>query len=109
MQNNKIYTYVGFARRAGKFKAGLNAIKTVKKGVELLLICHTASPNAIKEAEKLSERFFCPLFKTVTFTVEEMMDKENCKLVAILDAELAKAIISNAGEDLEEISGGRNE
>ena len=29
--------------------------------------------------------------------------------VAILDYELAKAIISNAGEDLEEISGGRNE
>ena len=53
MQNNKIYTYVGFARRAGKFKAGLNAIKTVKKGVELLLLCHSASPNAIKEAEKL--------------------------------------------------------
>ena len=109
MQNNKIYTYVGFARRAGKFKAGLNAIKTVKKGVELLLLCHSASPNAIKEAEKLSERFFCPLYVAKTFTIEDMMDKENCKLVAILDAELAKAIISNAGEDLEEISGGRNE
>ena len=109
MQNNKIYTYVGFARRAGKFKAGLNAIKTVKKGVELLLLCHSASPNAIKEAEKLSERFFCPLYKTKTFMIEDMMDKENCKLVAILDYELAKAIISNAGEDLEEISGGRNE
>lgn len=109
MQNNKIYTYVGFARRAGKFKAGLNAIKTVKKGIELLILCHSASPNAIKEAEKLSERFFCPLYKTVTFTVEDMMDKENCKLVAILDYELAKAIILNAGEDLKEISGGRNE
>ena len=109
MQNNKIFTYVGFARRAGKFKAGLNAIKTVKKGVELLILCHTASSNAIKEAEKLSERFFCPMYKTITFTVEDMMDKENCKLVAILDYELAKAIISNAGEDLEEVSGGRNE
>lgn len=109
MQNNKIFTYVGFARRSGKFKAGVNAIKTVKKGVELLMLCKSASPNAIKEAEKLSERFFCPLYKTVTFTVEDMMDKENCKLVAILDAELAKAIISNAGEDLRDISGGRNE
>ena len=109
MQRNKIYTYVGFAKRAGKIKAGLNAIGTVKKGVELLILCHSASPNAIKEAKNLSERFFCPLFKTVTFTVEEMMDKENCKLVAILDRELAKAIISNAGEDLKEISGGRNE
>ena len=75
----------------------------------MLILCHSASPNAIKEAENLSERFFCPLYKTVTFTVEDMMDKENCKLVAILDYELAKAIILNAGEDLKEISGGRNE
>ncbi|MBR2337525.1 MAG: hypothetical protein IKA61_06250 [Clostridia bacterium] len=109
MQRNKIYSYVGFARRAGKFKAGMNAIKTVKKGVELLILCKSASPNAVKEAKNLSERFFCPLYMTKAFTVEEMVDKENCKLVAILDCELAKAIISNAGEDLEEISGGRNE
>ena len=109
MQKNKIFSYVGFAKRARKFRSGTNAIKTIKNGVFLILVCHTASPNAIKEAEKLSERFFCPLYKTKTFTIEDMMDKENCKLVAILDYELAKAIISNAGEDLEEISGGRHE
>ena len=107
MQNKKIFTYVGFSKRAGKLKTGTNAIKTVKKGVYLIIVCKTASANAIKEAEKLSNRFGCPLFITETFTVEELVDKENCKLVAILEPELAKAIILNAGEDLKEFSGGK--
>lgn len=106
MLKNKIFSYVGFAKRARKFRSGINAIKTIKSGVFLILVCNTASPNAIKEAEKLSERFACPLFQTKTFTVEELADKENCKVVAICESELAKAIILNAGEDLQEISGG---
>ena len=109
MQNNKIFTYVGFAKRAQKLKAGTNAIKTLKKDVYLMLVCETASPNAIKESEKLSERFGCPLYKTCGFTLENLINKENCKIVAILEPQLAKAIISNAGEDLKEVSGGKNE
>ena len=106
MINNKIFTYVGFSMRAGKLKTGVNAIKTVKKGIYLIIVCNTASANSVKEAEKLSSRFYCPLYQTVTFTVEELVDKENCKVIAILEQELAKAIIKNAGEDLKEFSGG---
>ncbi|MBQ7373568.1 MAG: hypothetical protein IJW64_03295 [Clostridia bacterium] len=100
MQNNKIFSYVGFAKRALKLKAGTNAIKTLKKDVYLMIACQTASPNALKEAIKLSEKFGCPLFVTSGFTVESLINKENCKLVAILEPELAKAIIKNSGEDL---------
>jgi ribosomal protein L7Ae-like RNA K-turn-binding protein len=107
--NNKIFSYVGFAKRALKLKAGTNAIKTVKKGVYLLMVCETASQNALKEALKLSERFGCPIYKSCGFTLENLINKENCKLVAILEPELAKAIILNAGEDLIDISGGINE
>ena len=106
MINNKIFTYVGFSKRAGKLKTGVNAIKTVKKGIYLIIVCNTASANSVKEAEKLSSRFYCPLYQTVTFTVEELVDKENCKVIAILEEELAKAIMKNAGEDLKEFSGG---
>lgn len=109
MLNNKIFSYVGFAKRALKLKAGTNAIKTVKKDVYLMIVCETASQNAIKESKKLSERFGCPLYKTCGFTVENLVNKENCKLVAILEPELAKAIINNSGEDLKDISGGINE
>lgn len=109
MQNNKIFSYVGFAKRALKLKAGTNAIKTVNKGVYLMLVCETASQNAKNEAIKLAERFSCRLFETCGFTIENLINKENCKLVAILEPELAKAIILNAGEDLKDISGGKNE
>ena len=108
MQNNKIFSYVGFAKRALKLKAGTNAIKTLKKDVYLLIACQTASPNAIKEAVKLSQRFGCPLFRTNGFTLENLISKENCKLIAILEPQLAKAIILNAGEDLKDFSGGIN-
>jgi len=103
---NKIFTYVGFAKRARKLKTGTNAIKTVKNGVYLIIVCKTASENAKKEAKKLAERFYCPLYETVNFTVEELADKENCKITAVLDLELAKAITNSAGEDLKEVSGG---
>ena len=106
MQKNKVLTYIGFAKRAGKFKTGTNAIKTVKSEVYLLIICKTASENAQKEAVKLAERFGCPLYESVNFTVEEIADKENCKLMAILDFELSKAIIANMGNDFKEFSGG---
>ena len=109
MINNKVKSYIGFAKRSRKFKAGTNALKTVKKDLFLLIICKTASQNTLKEAEKLSERFNCPLIQTVNQTVEEIADKENCKLVGILQRELAKAIILNAGEDFKTISGGINE
>ena len=107
MQNNKIFTYVGFAKRAGKLKAGTNAIKTLRNGVYLIIVCKTASENASKEAVKLSQRFYCPLLITKTFTVEELIGKENCKMLAVSEPELAKAILSNVGEDLTEFSGGK--
>ena len=106
MQRNKIFTYVGFALRARKLRTGTNAIKTVKNGVYLLIVCKSASQNAKKEGVKLAEKFNCPIYESVSFTVVELTDKENCKLTAILDFELAKAIIANAGEDLKEFSGG---
>lgn len=105
MLKNKIFTYVGFAKKARKLKTGTNAIKTVKNGIYLIVICNTASENTFNEATKLAERYRCPLYKTITFTVEELIDKENCKLLAILDLELAKAIMANAGEDLKEFFG----
>ena len=73
------------------------------------MVCETASQNALKEALKLSERFGCPIYQSSGFTLENLINKENCKLIAILEPELAKAIILNAGEDLIDISGGIKE
>lgn len=104
MQRSKAETFLGFARRSGNLRAGVNAIAMLKK-VYLLIICRTASANTRKEAEKLAVKFACPLMETGV-PAEKISGKENCKLLAVTDGELAKAITENADDNFTIISGG---
>lgn len=96
MDANKIKSYVGFARRAGKLSLGVNAIKTVKKGVYCLLIDKSTAKNSRKEAEKLSVRFACPLLEVED--LGSLAGRDGCKVAAIKDISLAGAIIKEARE-----------
>ena len=49
MQTDKVRSYLGFARRAGKLTLGVNGAATLKKGVFLLLADHSAAKNTQKE------------------------------------------------------------
>ena len=89
---SKAETFIGFAMRTGRYKIGVNAVYTMKRA-HLLIVCKSASENTLKEAQKLSKRFNCPLFITVIKPLEEYVHRENAKLMAIADKDLAKAII----------------
>ena len=91
-------TYIGFAIRARKFKVGVNAVKTLKKA-ELLILCRSAAANTVKEAKKLAVKLKAPLIKTVKKDLEEITYIGNGKLMAVLDKELTKAILSAMGEE----------
>lgn len=95
---SKPESYIGFALRAGKYRCGVNAISTLKD-VKLLILCSTAAKNTRKEAEKLARQFHCKIVLSKAKTVEELTGKENCKLMAITDASLAKAIMDNLNGD----------
>ena len=86
-------TYIGFAVRARKFKVGVNAVKTLKKA-ELLILCRSASLNTKKESAKLAKKLKAPLIITVKKDLEEITYIGNGKLMAVLDKELSKAILS---------------
>lgn len=103
---NKVYTYIGFAKRSGALKCGANAISTLKSA-DLLILCRSASENARKTALSLQRKFGCEVLETEEITVEQLVGKENCKLIAITNADLASAIIENSKRDFKEIFGGR--
>lgn len=94
MTKSKIETYIGFAIRANKYRLGVNSINTLKK-VKLLLLCETSAKNTRIEAVKLSKKFHCQIILSKGKTIEEITGKELCKLMAITDASLAKAILDN--------------
>ena len=96
----KVETYIGFCLRARKIALGSGTVDLLKKGVYLVLVCSTASENTFKLAIKFKNRFNCPLIVCKS-GLENAVHREGCKVAAITDAQLAKAICDNVGEDYE--------
>ena len=106
MQRSRAESYIGFCRKAGKLTCGFNAVEVQKKGVYLLLLCTSASENAKKSAEKLANKFRCTLLVPKGRLLSELTGKENCKLAAVRDEGLAKAILSCAEDEFIKYPGG---
>ncbi len=100
-KKSKVETFIGFAFRAGKARCGAHAIST-QKGVKLLILCHTAAKNSIEEVVKLAKRFRVKIIVSNKKTVEDLSNKEHCKIIAIMDTALTKAIMDNLDNDFSE-------
>ncbi len=92
----KIESYLGFAVRSGKILYGIDSIKQSKKRKYLLVLSPSASENLREKAERYSTDFRVPLVVT-NENLEDIMNKPNCKLAALLDANMAKAVIESMG------------
>lgn len=106
MQRSKAESYIGFCIRAGKLTCGFNAVASQKKDVFLLLLCETASENARKEAVSLQKKFGCAVVLVRGVPLEDVVGKPNCKLAAVRDENLAKAILSSTDDRFINYSGG---
>ena len=106
MQRSKAESYIGFCIKAGKLTCGFNAVETLKKDVHLLLLCEGASENSKKSAIKLQKRFGCGMIVCESGRLEALTGKENCRLAAVRDRSLAKAILSAADERYRFYAGG---
>lgn len=109
MQRSKTESYIGFARRAGKLTCGTEAVERQKKDVYLLLVCGEAAENTKKKAVKLQRRFGCPLLQSRGETLEEITGVANCRIAAVRDAELAKAVLAADEKLFTKFSGGNGQ
>jgi len=103
----KAESYIGFCLRARKITLGTGAVDCLKRGVYLIIVCSTASQNAFKLAQKFARRHYCPLM-VCNSGLETAVHKPGCKIAAVTDMQLAKAIISAADETFEIYAGGIN-
>lgn len=95
---SKTATYVGFCIRAGKCRAGVNAIATLKKA-NLILLCKSASQNTVEQVNKLAKSLRCQVLVTKDVLLEQWTFKAGVKAIAITDKSLADAIYQNRQED----------
>ena len=105
MVRSKPDTYIGFCIKAGKISLGAGAIDMLRGGVYLLIADKNCAKNSKRLALKFKNRFGCPLV-LCNENFEVKVNKPGCKLAAIRDRELAKAILENLDQSYELYAGG---
>lgn len=105
MVKSKINTYIGFCIKSRKIALGSGAIDALRGGVYLLIVDDGAANNTKKLALKFQNRFQCPLLICKS-GFEEAVNRAGCKIAAVRDGELAKAIVQSKEDNYELYSGG---
>lgn len=106
MEKSKVLTFIGFSLRAKQLRCGVNAIKTIKKSVKVLILCATASDNTFDEVVKIAKKLNSTLIISVDNKVEDIVNKSHCKLLAVENESLAQAILDNLDSHFVKYSGG---
>ena len=92
--NNKIETYLGFCIRSRKILFGIDNIDKQRKGIALLLCDEELGKSSLKSLLHAQEKFRCPLLMAEKSVLGEYLHRPAVKAVAILDNNLAQAILS---------------
>ena len=90
--NSKIETYIGFAIKKGSVVFGVDNVKCYRKKMYLLLYIDTLSQNSLDVLKLTSQRVGCPLSQIEDY---QILQRKNCKALAICDKSLANAILEN--------------
>lgn len=87
----KIISYLGFCQRSGAIVYGLDNLQKNKKRIHLLLTCPSLGENSLKKVKKLALEKKLKIFESKE-PLSILLNKENCKIVGILNKELSNAI-----------------
>lgn len=98
MSKSKIDTYIGFCIRSRKICYGSGAISALRHGAYLIICDGAAAKNTRRMAFKFKNRFNCTVLYCVS-GFEKAVNKEGCKIAALLDKSLAEAITACSDEN----------
>ncbi|MGN0789327.1 MAG: hypothetical protein ACI4MY_05255 [Christensenellales bacterium] len=90
---DKISCYVGFAVKSGKVIWGLDMLKKSKKPPRIILIDGAIGNNSAKEAEFYADKYDVDVLFLPEGSLGAMLKRNNVKLIAVTDDNLAKAIL----------------
>lgn len=105
MLKSRIDTFIGFSVKSRKIALGSGAISALRGGVYLLIVDGGAAKNTRRLALKFQNRFSCPLIICKS-DFERAVNREGCKIAAILDGSLSKAILESKEDNYELYIGG---
>lgn len=101
---SKVEAYIGFAIKKRALITGSDSVSRLKRA-DLVLLCKSGSPNARKDALNAGARLKCPVVEC-GILLEDITGKQNCKIAALTDKQLAAAIMNNLNQNFSVVSGG---
>ena len=93
MNINKIKAYLGFAIKSGNIIFGYDNIITTKKKLKLIIVSNTVNNKISTKINDFADSKKIKLINLSELSVEELISRDNCKLIGIVDENLASAII----------------
>ena len=98
----KIISYLGFAIKSNNIVYGIDNLIKYQKRLYLIIICPSCVKKSVNLAIKKANELSCDI-KMTTETLQNMLHKDNCKIIGIKDESLAKAIL-NCKNNLVEVN-----
>ncbi len=89
---NKVFSYLGFAKKSNKLLTGQTHLKHIKQPIYLIMCCNSASQNLKGLAANLANKHSCPYIIT-NQPLSELSGIADVKILAVADENLAKAIL----------------
>lgn len=97
MQNlSKIKTYIGFSVKSGKIIYGADTLIETKKRVKLIIVCKTLAKSTCEKVQEYASSKGIQVLSFDECLLEDIVNKKNCKVIGLLNKNLAQAIIDSA-------------
>ena len=92
MKIGKVKSYLGFAIRSGKVIFGVDKLFESKKRAQLILICSAQNDKVTNKVVRYAKTENIPCIKLKDLVLGELVSRDNCKVIGILDLNLAQAV-----------------
>lgn len=92
MKLDKVKTYLGFAIRSGKIIFGVDKLLESNKKSHLIIICSTQNEKVTNKVIRYAETNNIPYIKLGELVLGDIVSRDNCKVIGVLDLNLAIAI-----------------
>ena len=94
MEINKIKSYLLFSIRSGKIIFGVDKLFESKKTPKLVIICSSQNEKVTNKIIRFCDENKIKFIKLHDLILGELISRDNCKVVGLLDYNLANAIVN---------------
>ena len=94
MDYNKIKTYLSFSIKSGKIIFGYDNLMSSKKNPKCVVMCSSQSDKVATKIARYCERIGIRLITFKDYKLADIIGRDNCKVIGLLDENLANAILN---------------